>query len=60
MCQGMYFALKVMLPIHFHGNSTDTENTITLFSKSNSQLQYKPEVCPGGQGGQWHPGLYQT
>jgi len=19
----------------------------------------EPAVCPGGQGGQWHPGLYQ-
>ena len=21
--------------------------------------EYKPTVCPGGQEGQWHPGLYQ-
>ena len=21
--------------------------------------EYKPAVCPGGQEGQWHPGLYQ-
>ena len=21
--------------------------------------EYEPAVCPGGQEGQWHPGLYQ-
>jgi len=21
--------------------------------------EYEPTVCPGGQEGQWHPGLYQ-
>jgi len=21
--------------------------------------EYEPPVCPGGQEGQWHPGLYQ-
>ena len=25
----------------------------------NTSAEHEPAVCPGGQEGQWHPGLYQ-
>jgi len=45
--------------LHFDHNTPRHPDGKGPWCTDGQAADYEPAVCPGGQEGQWHPGLYQ-